>query len=54
MSAENEIDPGDILAYLQELIQVKEIIIARLHVKIMVHRYHTHWYHYSRHYISFI
>jgi hypothetical protein len=37
ISVENEMDPGDILAYLLELTQVEEIIIARSHVQIIVH-----------------
>lgn len=32
MSAENEIDPGTVADSLPELTQVKEIIIARIHV----------------------
>ena len=32
MSAENEMDPGDIPAYLPELTQVEEMIIARSHM----------------------
>jgi hypothetical protein len=32
MSAVNELDPGDVPAYLPELSQVEEIIIARSHV----------------------
>jgi hypothetical protein len=32
MSAENEMDPGDIPAYLLELTQVEEMIIAWSHV----------------------
>ena len=32
MSVENRIDPGELLAYLPTLTQVKEIIIARSHV----------------------
>jgi hypothetical protein len=32
ISADNKIDPGDILAYLLVLTQVEEMIIARSHV----------------------
>jgi hypothetical protein len=32
MSAENEMDLGDVLAYLLELTQVEEMIIARSYV----------------------
>jgi hypothetical protein len=54
MSAENEMDPGDIPAYLPELTQVEEMIIARSHVQMMVHRYRGHQYHYSGHCVSFM
>lgn len=47
-------DPGDIPAYLPELIQVEEMIIARLHVQMMVHRYRGHQYHYPGHCVSFM
>src|SRR5258706_16007955 len=49
MSVENEMDPGDIPAYLPELTQVEEMIVARSHVQMMVHRYRGHQYHYSGH-----
>ena len=39
MSADNEIDPGDIPAYLLELTQIEEMIIAWLHVQIIVYCY---------------
>jgi len=42
MSAENEMDLGDIPAYLPELTQVEEMIIARSHVQMMVHCYRGH------------
>jgi hypothetical protein len=32
ISTANELDPGDVPAYLLELLQVKEMIIARSHV----------------------
>jgi hypothetical protein len=54
MSAENEIDPGDLPAYLPELTQVEEMIIARSYVQIMVYRYRGHQYHYSGHCVSFM
>ena len=54
MSAENEMDPGDVPAYLPELTQVEEMIIARSHVQMMVHRYRGHQYHYSGHCVSFM
>lgn len=54
MSAENEMDPGDIPAHLPELTQVEEMIIARSHVRMMVHRFRGHQHHYSGHCVSFM
>jgi len=54
MSADNEIDPGELLAHLPELTQVEEMIIARSHVQMLVYRYQGHQYHYSGHCVSFI
>jgi len=54
MSVENEMDPGDVPAYLPELTQVEEMIIARSHVQMIVHRYRGHQYHYSGHCVSFM
>jgi len=54
MSAGNEMDPGDIPAYLPELTQIEEMIIARSHVQMMVYRYRGHQYHYSGHCVSFM
>jgi hypothetical protein len=54
MSAVNELDPGDVPAYLPELLQVEEIIIARSHVQLIVTRYRGHQYHYTGHCVSFI
>ena len=54
MSADNEMDPGDLPAHLPKLIQVEEMIIARSHVQMMVHRYRGHQYHYSGHCVSFM
>ena len=54
MSAENEMDPGELPAHLPELTQVEEMIIARCHVQMMVHRYRGHQYHYSGHCVSFM
>ena len=42
MSIDNEMDLGEILAYLLELTQVEEMIIARSYVQMMVHRYRGH------------
>jgi len=54
MSADNEMDPGEVPAHLPELTQVEEMIIARSHVQMMVHRYRGHQYHYSGHCVSFM
>jgi hypothetical protein len=42
MSVENEIDPGDLPAYLPELTQVEEMIIAWSYVQIIVYCYRGH------------
>jgi hypothetical protein len=54
MSLDNEMDPGEVLAYLPALTQVDEMIIARSHVQMLVHQYQGYQYHYSRHYVSFM
>jgi hypothetical protein len=54
MSVSNELDPGEVPAYLPELSQVEEMIIARSHVQLMVTRYRGHQYHYTGHCVSFI
>ena len=54
MSADNEMDLGELPGYLLELTQVEEMIIACTHVQMLVHRYHGHQYHYSGHYVSFM
>jgi hypothetical protein len=54
MSAENNMDPGEVPAHLPELSQVEEMIIARSHVQMMVHRYRGHQYHYTGHCVSFL
>ncbi|KIX03743.1 uncharacterized protein Z518_07296 [Rhinocladiella mackenziei CBS 650.93] len=40
-------DPGEIPAHLPALTQVEEMIIARSHVQMLVHRYQANQYHYS-------
>ena len=54
MSTENEIDLGEVPAYLPALTQVEEMIITRSYVQMLVHRYRGHQYHYSGHYVSFM
>ena len=54
MSADNNMDPGELPAHLPELTQVEEMIIARSHVQMMVHRYRGHQYHYTGHCVSFM
>jgi hypothetical protein len=43
MSAENDMDPGELLAHLPELTQVEEMIIARSHVQMLVHHYYYYY-----------
>src|SRR5580692_4324264 len=54
MSAENQMDPGVLPAHLPILTQIEEMIITRLHVQIVLHRYHGHQYHYLGHCVSFM
>jgi hypothetical protein len=54
MSADNQMDPGEIPDHLPVLTQVEEMIIARSHVQMLVHRYRGHQYHYSGHCVSFM
>src|SRR6195952_155722 len=54
MSEENNMDPGEVPAYLPELTQIEEMIIARSHVQMMVYRYRGHQYHYTGHCVSFM
>jgi hypothetical protein len=54
MTAEDEMDLGEVQAHLTALTQVEEMIIARSHVQMLVHRYRGHQYHYSGHCVSFI
>ena len=42
MSTENNIDPGTVPGYLLELTQVKEMVIARVHVQMLVKRVRGH------------
>ena len=54
MSAENNTDPGELPAGLPALTQVEEMIIARSHVQMLIHRYRGHQYRYSGHCVSFM
>jgi hypothetical protein len=54
MTAENEMDPGEVPAHLPVLTQVEEMIIAQSHVQMMVYCYRGHLYHYSGHCVSFM
>jgi hypothetical protein len=54
MSADNDMDPGEVPANLPALTQVEEMIIVRSHVQMLVHRYRGHQYHYSGHCVSFM
>ena len=42
MSAENDMDPGELPAGLPKLTQVEEMIIARSHVQMLLYRYRGH------------
>lgn len=46
-------DPGELPAYMPELTQVEEMIIARSHVQMTVYRYRRQ-YHYTGHCVSFM
>lgn len=52
-SAENNMDPGIVPAYLPALTQIEEMVIARSHVQMMIKRYRGHQYHYTGHCVSF-
>jgi hypothetical protein len=52
-SADNEMDPGIVPAYLPALTQVEEMVIARSHVQMMIKRYRGHQYQYTGHCVSF-
>ncbi len=55
MSAENEMDPGELPTHLPELSQVEEMVIAQSqYVQMMVYRYRGHQYHYTGHCVSFL
>jgi hypothetical protein len=54
MSAENDIDPGDIPSHLPELSQIEEEIIARCYVQMSVRKYRGQQYKYTGHCVSFI
>ena len=54
MSQENEMDPGEVPAFLPQLSQLEEIVIARAHVQMVVKRYRGHQYRYSGHCVTFL
>jgi hypothetical protein len=54
ISAENNMDPGTVPGYLSELTQVKEIVIARAHVQMLVKRVCGHQYQYTGHCVTFL
>jgi ATP-dependent DNA helicase PIF1 len=54
MSAQNQMDPGVLPAYLPALTQIEEMIIARSHIQMIIYRYRGHQYHYSGHCVSFL
>ena len=42
MSVDNEMDPGEVPAYLPALTQIEEMIIARAHVQMVLKRVRGH------------
>jgi hypothetical protein len=54
MSVNNEMDPGDIPAHLPALTQVKEMVIARAHVQMLLKRVRGHQYQCTGHCVSFM
>ena len=54
ISAENNMEPGDVSDTLPELGQIEEIIIAGSHVQMVLFRYRGHQYHDSGHCVSFM
>jgi hypothetical protein len=54
MSTENCMNPGELPAHLPVLTQIEEMIIARSHVQMLLHRYRGHQYHYTGHCVSFM
>jgi hypothetical protein len=47
-------DPRVLPAHLPILTQIKEMVIARSHVQMVLYRYRGHQYHYSGHCVSFM
>ncbi len=54
MSVDNEMDLGDVPAYLLALTQIEEMVIARAHVQMLLKRVQGHQYQYIGHCVSFI
>ncbi len=54
MSVDNEIDPGEVPAYLPALTQIEEMVIARAYVQILFKRVRGHQYQYTGHCVSFM
>jgi hypothetical protein len=52
-SAENNIDPGIVPAYLPALTQIEEMVIACSYIQMMIKRYQGHQYYYTSHCVSF-
>ena len=47
-------DPGTVPGHLPELTQVKEIVIIRVHIQMLVKRVRGHQYHYTGHCVTFL
>jgi hypothetical protein len=54
ISDDNEMDPGDVPAYLPKLSQAEEMLIARAHVHVEVKRVRGHQYQYTGHTVCFM
>jgi hypothetical protein len=54
MSAENRMDPRIFPAHLPALTQVKEMIITRSYIQMVLYHYRGYQYHYSGHCVSFM
>jgi hypothetical protein len=52
-SAENNMDPGIVPAYLPALTQIEEMVIARSYIQIIIKRYRGYQYHYTGYCVSF-
>jgi hypothetical protein len=54
LSRENMMDPGDVPAYLPQLTQIEEILIARVHISLEVRQIRGQQYRYKGHIVNFL